>query len=73
MVVLWVSRVGLLAAVVLPLAGGVTGRLRRGSSGCARLSWAAAVSALTVTALVAIRGPDTVSVGGVLSQAGGLR
>ncbi len=66
MVVLWVSRVGLLAAVVLPLAGGVTGRLRRGSSGCARLSWAAAVSALTVTALVAIRGPDTVSVGGVL-------
>jgi NAD(P)H-quinone oxidoreductase subunit 5 len=65
-VVLWVGRLGLLAAVVLPLAGGVVGRLRRASFGCALLSWAAAAAALTVTVLVAVHGSDTVSLYGAL-------
>ncbi|MDE3207140.1 MAG: hypothetical protein KGQ66_23295 [Acidobacteriota bacterium] len=58
----WMERVMLLAAVVLPVAGGLSGRLGRRRAGVA-VSWAAAASAVALLVVTAATG-RTATVGG---------
>lgn len=63
------ERVGLEAAVALPLVGAAVARLARGGRGHAACSWAGAAAAVVATALVVIRGPARFSVLGAQAVA----
>lgn len=62
MIGLGVQRVGLLAALLLPLMGAVGARWRQGRPALCGLSWVGAASALVVALLVAAGGPATLPV-----------
>ncbi len=68
----WLQRVGLAAAVLLPIVGAAGSRLRLGRAGSVAMSWVAASCAVAVTVLVGATGPAVLSVGPVRLVADGL-